>query len=51
MHGATDITYDFGLLDYLFDGVTPGNPEELHRIQKLATQYRAHGAELQRKLP
>ena len=51
LHGATDITHDFGLLDYLFDGTIPGNPEEYARIQKLATMFRAYGAELQRKLP
>lgn len=51
MHRTKDITHDFGLMDYLFNGIIPGNPDELARILKLVKKYRAHGGELQRKLP
>ena len=44
--GFTDVMEDFGLIDYLFAGFRPGNPEEDDRIRKAATVYRAHGKEL-----
>ena len=45
--GFTDVMEDFGLINYLFAGYMPGNPEEENRIRKAASVYRAHGKELQ----
>ena len=48
LYGCEDVTMDFGLIDYLFDGTLPANPQESERITKLAgqDQYRTHGTEL-----
>lgn len=51
LHGCPDVSLDFGLIDYLFRGVLPAQPEEVDRITKVAQEYRAHGNELQRRLP
>jgi hypothetical protein len=51
MYGATDITYDFALIDYLFSGILASNPDEQERVEKLARSYRAWGTDLQRQLP
>jgi hypothetical protein len=36
---------------YLFQGQLPAQEEEVDRILTLAEDYRAHGNELQRRLP
>lgn len=51
LHGCEDILHDFGLTDYLFNGVLPATEGERGRIQRLAADYRARGGELQRRLP
>ena len=51
MGGIEDITYDFGLMDYLFLGQLPATPQEVERILKLAQEYRAFGEHLQKRLP
>ena len=46
MHGADDVLEDLGLLDYLFAGVVSEDPEEAHRVLRLAQFYRAKGKEV-----
>jgi Integrase zinc binding domain len=48
-HGLEDLYFDFGLLDYLFAQHLPESIDERERILKLASEYRAHGGELQRR--
>jgi len=36
LHGYPDITLDFGLVDYLFDGQLPAQQQEADRIQQRA---------------
>jgi hypothetical protein len=42
-HGCEDILWDFGLVEYLFIGTLPENPDERDRILALAPDYRAKG--------
>jgi PHD-finger len=44
--GVTDITFDFGVMDYLFSGTLPHVGEEVDRIKAVAKDYRAFGNEL-----
>ncbi len=47
LHGAEDITQDWPLMDHLWTGWLPGDPDEADRITSLARLFRAHGHELQ----
>ena len=49
--GCEDIMWDFGVIEYLFLGTLPESPEERDRILNTAKNYRAHGNDLQRRLP
>ena len=49
--GAPDVTQDWPLMDYLWMGHLPGDPDEADRLIKLGETYRAHGDELQVLLP
>ena len=41
LYGPKDITQDFGLIDYLWTGHLPENPDEGDRIRQLSEVYRA----------
>ena len=49
--GCEDILWDFGMMEYLFCGTLPDSPEERDRIRTVSDNYRAHGNDLQRRLP
>ena len=51
LQGYPDITQDWPLIDHLWTGWLPQDPVEADRLQRLAVHYRAHGEELQVKLP
>lgn len=42
LYGATDVTHDWPLIDHLWTGWLPADPEEAQRIQDIARHYRAH---------
>jgi len=50
LHGFADITQDLGLMDYLWLGTLPDQPEEAARVRRVAMRYRASGHELQTKI-
>jgi Integrase zinc binding domain len=50
LHGADDITQDWPLMDHLWTGWLPGDPDEADRITSIARQFRANGNELQVRL-
>ena len=43
--------FDFALIDHLWAGYEPEDPDELERVRRLAGVYRAHGSELQVRAP
>ena len=47
MHGVPDVTQDFALIDHLWVGYEPEDPDERERITRLAEYYRAQASELQ----
>ena len=49
--GAPDVTQDWPLMDYLWTGTLPQDPDECDRLVKLGESYRAHGDEVQVLLP
>lgn len=49
--GCEDIMWDFGVMEYLFCGTLPESLDERERILKVSADYRAHGNDLQRKVP
>ena len=51
LHGAPDVTQDWPLIDHLWTGWLPQDPDEADRLEHLARYYRAQGDELQVKLP
>ena len=51
LHGLPDLTLDFALVDHLWAGYEPEDPDKLERVRCLAGVYRAHGSELQVRAP
>ena len=49
--GAPDVMKDWALMDYLWTGALPQDPDECDRLVKLGESYRAHEDELQVLLP
>ena len=49
--GAPDVTQDWPLMDYLWTGALPQDPDECDRLVKLGESYCAHEDELQVLLP
>ena len=49
--GAPDVTQDWPLMDYLWAGALPQDPDECDRLVKLGETYRAQDDELQVLLP
>ena len=47
LHGSPDVTQDFALIDHLWMGYEPEDPDERDRVLRLAQVYRAEGHELQ----
>ena len=51
LNGFDDITHDWPLMDHLWTGWLPENPDEANRLEVLAGHYQASGDELQVRMP
>ena len=51
MHGSLDPTLDFALIDHLWAGYKPEDPDKLERVRHFAGVYHAHRSELQVQAP